>query len=129
MKIKSFVNCYKYYYLCGCPRKYSLVLSLWCKHFLYIKRLMRMNKTLLFPSYILSLYSLSQFSLVYNTLSARFAQIFSFSFSLNSIMIYESYGATSLLFTILMIYEFHISFNKCNLYHCLYSCNCYIYLL
>ena len=42
-------ECYKYYYLCGCPRKYSLVLSLWCKHFLYIKRLMRINNTLIFP--------------------------------------------------------------------------------
>ena len=42
-------ECYKYYYLCGYPRKYSLVLSLWCKHFLYIKRLMRMNNSLLFP--------------------------------------------------------------------------------
>ena len=42
-------ECYKYYYLCGCPRKYSLVMSLWCKLFLYIRRLMRMNNTLLFP--------------------------------------------------------------------------------
>ena len=51
-------ECYKYYYLCCCPRKYSLVLSLWCKYFLYIKSLMRMNKTLLFPLYFVTLFSL-----------------------------------------------------------------------
>ena len=43
---------------------------------------MRRNNTLLFPLYFVSLFSLSQFSLVYNTLSARFAQIFFFFFEL-----------------------------------------------
>ena len=85
IQIQYIPFCCKYYNICGCLCKYSLVMSLRCKSYSYIRESNENERDTSSSSYILFFSFLSISFLVYNTLSARYR---SFCY-INSMMIYE----------------------------------------